>query len=107
MTWQNFQTITHSIIVHVHVSEKYIHFALMYKTHHIFTVLPIKHLVKQDGKPNTPQKMATVTKNSVSNICVLFWPCVVQKATAHVDGNALIMCHQPKKGFWGIFVGIP
>ena len=56
-------------------------------TDHIFTVTPIKHLVNQDGEPITPHKLATGTKPSVSNLSFLF-PCVVQKATAHVDTNA-------------------
>ena len=35
-----------------------------------------------------------------------FCPCVVQKATAHVETNTLNMRHQAQKGFCGIFVGI-
>ena len=38
---------------------------------------------------------------------MLFFPCVVRKATAHVDKKALNMCHQAQKDFCGIFVGIP
>ena len=38
---------------------------------------------------------------------MLFCPCVVQKATAHVETKALNMRHQAQKGFRGIFVGIP
>ena len=38
---------------------------------------------------------------------MLFFPCVVQKATEHVDKKALNMRHQAQKGFRGIFVGIP
>ena len=37
----------------------------------------------------------------------MFCPCVVQKATAYVETNALHMRHQSQKGFCGIFVGIP
>ena len=37
---------------------------------------------------------------------MLFCPCVVQKATAHVSKKALNMSHQPQNGFCGIFVGI-
>ena len=59
VTRRTLQTITHSIIVHARVSEGYIHFELMYMTYHIFSVLPIKHLVNQDGDPTTPQKLAT------------------------------------------------
>ena len=78
---------------------KYIHFALMYMTHHMFLVLLIKHLVKQDGETNMPHKLETITKNSVSNICVLFCPCVVQKETAQVDGKLLNMCYQSQTFF--------
>ena len=38
---------------------------------------------------------------------MLFCPCVVRKATAHVGKNVLNMCHQAQKGFCGIFVVIP
>ena len=78
----------------------------MYKNYHIFPVLPIKHLVNQDGEPTTPQKLATGTKPSVSNLCALFYPFVVQKEHAHVDTKALNMRHQSQKGFCSIFVGI-
>ena len=64
-------------------------------------------MINEQGKPTTPFKLATGTKPSVSNLHVLFCPCVVPKATAHVDKNALNMRHQVKKGFRGIFVGIP
>ena len=70
-------------------------------TYHIFPVLPINNLVKQDGEPNAPHKLVTGTKPSVSNIYVLFCPCVVRKSTAHVDGKALNMLHQSQKGFQG------
>ena len=107
VTWQTLRTIEHSIMVHARVSDKFIHLALMYTTDHIFTVIPIKHLLNQDGEPIIPHKLATGTKTSVSILCVLFFPCVVRKATAHVDTNALKICHPSQKGFWGIFVGIP
>ena len=68
-------------MVHTQVSNENIHFALIYKTDHIFPVLPIRNLVNQDGEPTTPHKLATGTKNSVSNIRDLFFPCVVQKET--------------------------
>ena len=38
---------------------------------------------------------------------MLFCPCVVRKATAHVETKTLNMRHQAQKGFRGIFVGIP
>ena len=79
----------------------------MYTTDHIFLVLPTKHLVNQDGKTTMPQKLATGTKTSASNPRVLFCPCAVQKATAHVDTKVLNMGHHSHKGFRGIFVGIP
>ena len=54
-----------------------------------------------------PHKLATVTKPSVSHLRVLFCPCGVQKATAHVETKTLNMNHQAQKAFRGIFVGIP
>ena len=42
-----------------------------------------------------------------THLRVLFCPCVVRKATAHVETNMLNMRHQAQKGFSGIFVGIP
>ena len=79
----------------------------MYTTDHIFPVLPIKYLINEDGDPTTPYKLATGTKPSVSHLRVLFCPCVVRKATAHVETKTLNMRHQAQKGFHGIFVGIP
>ena len=73
------------MMVHTRVSNEYIYFSRIYTTDHIFTVIPIKHLVNQDSESNTPQKMATGTKPSVSNLLVLFFLCNVQKETAHVD----------------------
>ena len=87
-------------------SETNIHFAFMYMTYHLFTVILIKHLVNKDGEPTTPQKLATGKKPSVSNIRVLFCPCVLRKSTAYVDTKSLNMRHQLQKGFWGIFVEI-
>ena len=94
-------------MVHARVSEECIHFLLMYTTDNIFPVLPIKHLVNQDCEPTTTQKLATSTKPSVSNLHVLFRPCVVSKTTAHVHTKFLNMRNQPQKGFCGILVGIP
>ena len=107
VTWITLLTIAHSIMVHAIVSEVYIHFALMYTIDHIFPVLPIKDLINEDGDPTTPFKLSTGTKPSVSYLCVLFCPCFVQNATAHVDKKALSMRHQAQKGFHSIFVGIP
>ena len=79
----------------------------MYTTDHIFPVVPIKDIINEDGDPTTPHKLATGTKPSVSHVRVLFCPCVVRKATAHVETKTLNMRHQAHKGFRGIFVGIP
>ena len=76
----------------------------MYTTHRIFPVLSIKHLINQYGESTTSHKLSTGKKTSVSNLCVLFRPYVVQKKTAHVDRKALNMCHQSQNGLWGIFV---
>ena len=76
-------------------------------TDHIFLVIPIKDLINEDGNPTTTYKLATGMKASVSHLHVLFCPCVVQKATAHVETKMLNMRHQAQKGFHGIFVGIP
>ena len=43
----------------------------------------------------------------MSHLRVLFCPCAVRKATAHVETKTLNMRHQAQKGFRGIFVGIP
>ena len=72
-----------------------------------FLVLPIKDLMHEDGKPTILFKLATGTEPSVSHLCVLFCPCIVQKYTAHVDKKTLNMRHQEQKGFCGISVGIP
>ena len=79
----------------------------MYTTDQIFPVLPTKELINKDGDPTTPFKVATGTKTSLSHLRVLFCPCVVRKATAHVGTKAINMHHQAQNGFCGIFVGIP
>ena len=94
-------------MVHARVLELYVHFALMYTTDHIFLVLPIKDLINKEGDPTMQHKLATCTKPSVSHLRVLFFPCVVRKATAHVETKTLNMRHQAQKGFCGIFVDIP
>ena len=93
VTWRTLRTIAHSIMVQARVSEVYVHFALMYTTDHIFPVLPIKDLINKDSYPTTPHKLATGTKPSVSHLGVLFCPCVVQKATAHVKTRTLNIRH--------------
>ena len=107
VTWQTLQAILDSIMVPARFSDEYIHFSLIYTTDHIFPVIPIKHLINQDGEPTTPHKLKTGTKSSVSNLRVLFCPCVVRNSTAHVDTKALRMCHWSQKGFRYIFVSIP
>ena len=91
VTWRMLRTIAHSLMVHARVLEAYVNFALIYTSDHIFPVLPIKDLINEDGDPTTPQKLATGTKPSVSYLRVLFYPCVVRKATAHVGTKALNM----------------
>ena len=70
-------------MVHTRVFVEYKKISFMYITPHIIPVLPINHLVKQDGEPATSHNLATSMKPSVSNICILFCPLVVQKAAAH------------------------
>ena len=107
VTWRTLCKIAHYLMVHARVSEAYINLALMYTTDIIFPVLQTKYMINKDGDTTTPFKLATCTKPSVSHLRVLFCPCVLRKATAHVDKKALNMCHQSQKGFRSIFVGIP
>ena len=107
VTWITLRTVAHYLMLHARVSEAYVHFALLYTSDYIFLFLTIKDLINEDGDPTTPHKMATGTKPSVSHLRVLFCPCVVRKATAHVEKKALNMRHQAQKGFHSIFVGIP
>ena len=103
---ERLRTIAHSLMVHARVSEACIHFASMYTADHIFPVLPIKDLINDYGDPTTPYKLATGMKPTVSHLGVLFCPCVVRKATAHVGTKALNMRHQAQKRFRSIFIGI-
>ena len=107
VTWRTLRTVAHALMVHARVLEVYVHLALMYTPDHIFLVLIIKDLINKDGDPKTPHKLATGTKPSVSHLRVLFCPCVVQKATAHVETKKLNMHHQAQKWFRGILLGIP
>ena len=107
LTWRTLRTIAHYLMVHARFLEACINFALMYKTYHIFPVLPIRDLINKDGKLTMAFKIVTGTKPSVSHLHALFCPCVVWKATAHVDKKTLHMRHQAQKGFHRIFVGIP
>ena len=45
-------------------------------------------------------------QNLQYHICVIIFPCVVQKSTAHIRKKALNMRHKEQKCFRGIFVGI-
>ena len=91
VTWRTLCIVAHSLMVHARIPEVYVHFALMYMTDHIFLVLPIKDLINEDGDPTTPHKLATVTKPSVSHLRMLSCPCVVRKATSHVEKKTLNM----------------
>ena len=106
VTWRKLRTVSHSLMVHARVPEVYVHFTLMYTADHIFLVLPIKVIINEDGNLTMPQKLATGTRTSVSHLRVLFCPCVVRKATAHVETKTLNIRHQAQKGFHGISVGI-
>ena len=68
VTWRTLRTIAHSIMVHARVLEAYIYFILMYTTDHIFPVLQIQYLINKNSDPNTPFKLATGTKPSVSHL---------------------------------------
>ena len=85
VTQRTLRTVAHSLMVHARVPEVYVHLILMYTTDYIFRVLPIKDIINKDGDTTTPHKLATGTKPSVSHLRVLFCPCVVRKATAHVE----------------------
>ena len=100
VTRETLRTVSHSIMVHARVLDAYIHFALMYTTDHIFPVIPNKDLITKNGDPTTPHKLAIGTKPSLSHLRVLFCPCVVWKATVHVETKALNMlshCEQDRK----------
>ena len=91
-------------MLHKRVLEACIHFVLMYTADHIFLILPIKYLINEDGNITRPFKLATGTKPSISHLHVLFYPCVLQKDTAHVGTEVLKIRHQAQKCFQGIFV---
>ena len=97
VTWRTLRTVAHSIMVHARVPEVYVHLKLMYTTDHIFPVLPIKDLINKDIDPTTPHKLEIGTKPSVSHLHVLFCPCFLQKATAHVGTKVLNMRHRAQK----------
>ena len=104
VTRRTFHTITHSLIIHVRVSEAYIHFASIYTSYHIFPLLPIKDLINKDGDPTTPFKLATGTKSSILYMRILFCPCFVRKDTAHVGSKTLIIRNQVQNVFRVILI---
>ena len=106
LTWRMLHTISHSLMVHVIFLKAYIHFALMYTADHIFPVLPTKDLINEDRDPTTPYKLVTGMTPSILHFLVLFFTCVVWKATTYVETKVLNMCHQEQKCFRGLFVGI-
>ena len=57
-------------MMYTRVYDKYILFALVYTTNHIFTILLINHLVYKYDEPTTPHKLTTGMKPSVSNLPV-------------------------------------
>ena len=93
VTRRKLRTVAHYLMVHARVLEVYAHFALMYTIDHIFPVVPIKDLINKDVDSTTPHKLATGTKPPVSNLRVLFCPCVVGKTTAHVETKTLNVRH--------------
>ena len=99
VTWITLCTISHSLMVLAQVSEAYIHFALMYTADNIFPVLPIIYLINKYGEPNTPNKLVTGTRPSMSHLRVLFFTCVVQETTTNVGTKALNMSHQVQTYF--------
>ena len=66
-------TIAHLLMVHVRVLEAYIDFTFIYTTDHIFLDLLIRDMINKNVQPNTPFKLATGTKTSVSHSRVLFF----------------------------------
>ena len=80
-------------MVHAQFLEAYIHFVLIYTSNNILSVLPIKDLINEDDEPTTQFKIGIVTETSILRLGVLFCPCHVQKATAHVGTMELKMHH--------------
>ena len=107
VTWRMLRTISHSLMIHVKVSEDYIHLSLINMADNILPVLPIRDLINEESEPTMPFKLATGTKPSILHLRVLFCPCVVHKGTSHVDTKELNMHHKAQKGFWSIFIEIP
>ena len=93
-------TMSFYLMVPARFLEAYIHLALIYTTYHIFLFLTINDMIKKEGDPTTPFKLATGTKHSLSYLSVLFCLCVARKATSQVDKKALNIFHQAQKYFW-------
>ena len=55
VTCQTLQNLAHSIMANARVSDKYIHFTIMYTTNHIFPFIPIKHLVNYEDELTNPK----------------------------------------------------
>ena len=72
MKWRTLRAIAHSLMVHARVLGAYINFALMYMADHIFTALPIKDLINEEGDLTTPFKLATGKKHSILHLSVYF-----------------------------------
>ena len=89
------------------VSEAYIQFTIMHMSDHVFPVLSIKYPINEDGESTTPYKLTAGMKPSISDLCVLFCPCVVRKANSNVGIKTLNIRHQEQKGFRSIFIRIP
>ena len=74
----------------------------MYKSDHIFPVLPNKYLINEDGKPTTPFNLQQV-QNLQYRICVfIFFVCCTKLYCTCWDRGI----KQSQNGFHGIFVGI-
>ena len=98
--------IAHSLILHTRVLEAFYSFLVHVYNILYFLVLPIKYLIKQYGNTNMPFKLVTGPRPLVSHLRVLYFPCVVQRATAHIGTKASNMCHKAQTRFCSIFVGI-
>ena len=101
VTWIMLHIISQYIMVHERFLEACIYFELMYTIDHIFPFILIKDLINKYRKPNNPFKLATVTKLSVSHLCLSFCQFIVRKATAHIDQGVLNMRHKAQKSFLG------
>ena len=106
LTWQTLQTIIHSFFgARTCIWLIYIFFTNVHDWSHI-SGSTNKTLGKWVLWNNYAAQTVKWQKPSVSNLRVLFCPCVVQNSTAHIDWRALNMRHQSQKGFRGIFFGI-